>query len=174
MAENILEIPVEGKIWFANLGIVVPSQTTRRRWIACKEYGFISAGQTHLDVGYISKLAPKDIICAYESKAGFKAIGRVLEKAIPILQFKLDNGKSLRNLPHVNMGNIKDRGLFQNEGDMTKCEYVAKIFWYDLISNSLWIPKGRIGFYAPRNTVAELKYQETKEAIEKHFKVKFV
>ncbi len=174
MSDKILNITVEGNLWFANLGTVVPSGTTRRRWTACKEYGFISAGQTPLDVRYISKLIPADIICAYENGTGYKAIGKVLKKAIPILQFKLDNGKTLHNLPYINMGDANDRGLFQNDKDITKCEYVAKIFWYDLTPNSLWIPKGGKGFYAPRNTVAELKYKETKEEIEKHFKVKFV
>jgi len=174
MSDKILTIPVKGKLWFANLGTVVPSGSTRRRWKACKEYGFISAGQTPLDVKYICKLSVDEVICAYENGTGFKAIGLVKERAMPILQFKLDNGKTLHNLPYINMGDNNDRGLFRNANDLTKCEYVARVHWYDLNPNPLWLPKGSKGFYAPRNTVADLKYKDTKERIERHFKIKFV
>jgi hypothetical protein len=171
--DSRLNIPLKGNLWFMNLGTVVPSGNTRRKWNACKEYGFVSAGQTTLDVRYISKLQPEDIICAYESKTGYRAIGRILKRAVPILKFTLNDGRTLHNLPYINMGDRNDRGLFQYDYDDTKCEYIASVHWFDITSNPLWIPKGGPGYYAPRNTVAELKYRETRVALENHFKLKF-
>jgi len=169
-----LTIPVERDLWFFNIGTIVPSKNTRRQWNACREYGFVSAGQTSRDVQYACRLKRDDIICAYESGTGYIAIGQVQEKAIPILQFRLDDGRTLHNLPYINMGDKFDKGLFENANDINKCEYVAKVKWFDTSYLPLWIPKGSYGYYAPRNTTADLKHKDdTIKVIEQHFKVKF-
>ena len=182
MDENITMIDVERDLWCFNVGTVVPSGTKLRQWKACREYGFVSAGQTELDVLYAKKLKAKDVICAYESGTGFIAIGKVLKYPLPITQFKLPGQRTLRNLPYVNMGTINDHGLFENEGNDKICEHLALIQWYELTAEPLKINKKDYGYYAPRNTTAFLKERngpeqnfkrDAIEVIKRHFKVSF-
>ena len=174
MTNKIQNIAINEKIWFANLGTIIRGKPDRRNWNACKEYGFISAGQTPKDVAYICKLGIGDVICAYESGSGYKTVGLIKEAAVPILQFRLEDGSTLHNLPYIDMNGDNDGGLFRNAENDAVCEYLAKVQWYDLNPNSLWIPKGGKGYYAPRNTIAKMDNDETIQAIERHFNIKFV
>lgn len=84
-------------IWFFNNGANVPNGDQSRNWEACKKYGFISAGQTKKDYTYARKPKTHDILCIYQSERGYVGIGIVERPAIPIRQFLLGNGTSLRN-----------------------------------------------------------------------------
>jgi len=172
MNSQPLKIQVTKSLLFVNTGIVTTVTSGRRTWQPCLIHGLISAGQTLSDVKYIRKLKVDDIICAYENGKGYLAIGIVIECAVPINQFKLDDGSTLHN--KVNMGDGTDKGMFQNAEDYSKCEYVAKIKWFTSNEKPLWLYKDSYGHYAPRNTVADLKWEQTKEKIEEHFEVKFI
>jgi|GEM_PF-2168204 len=161
------------KIWFVNVGTIVPDDSKRRVWAACEKHGFVSTGQTPKDVTYICKLRREEIICLYESAIGYLAIGKVLRPAIPIRQFKLEDGSTLHNKEFVNMGDESDRGLFKNEYDERICEYVSKIKWIKIAYSPLYMRKQEVGFFAPRNTVKEIESIQTLKRLEKHFHIRF-
>ncbi len=161
------------KIWFLNVGTIVPDNSKRRVWKACKKHGFVSAGQTPKDVTYICKLRRRDIICLYESTTGYLAIGKVMRPAVPVRRFKLEDGSTLHGKEFVNMGDDSDKGLFKNEFDERLCEYVAKIEWIKIADTPLYMNKDEEGFFAPRNTVKEIELESTMERLEEHFGIRF-
>ena len=162
-----MDIQVTGGFWFVNTGTVVPDGNTRRRWIACREYGFLSAGQGLLYKQDISKLLVDDIVCAYESKKGYRAIGRVLDQAVRINDYLFNGADTLRGIPFI------ADDLFDQSEDEENSEYVVRVHWFPLNPQPLLISRNSPGFFAPRNTVAELHLQATKTALERHFACKF-
>ncbi len=166
---------VEGKnIWFFNTGSVVPDGDRSRNWEACKIYGFVSAGQTKKDCTYARKPKTKDILCCYESGMGYVGIGVVERPALPINQFKLADGKSLRNLPNIIMGGRRANGLFNKEEDPILCEQVLKVSWKVIDKTYLNLGRNDYGFYAPINTCMPLNDKcATLKVLQKYFKVEF-
>lgn len=162
-------------IWFFNNGQTVPSGDNSRNWEACKTYGFVSAGQTQKDYTYARKPRTNDILCIYQSNVGYVGIGIVSRPALPINQFLLDDGKSLRNRPGIVMGDRRNHGLFHLEDDPVLCEQVIKVEWKVIDKEPLWIGKNEDGFFAPRATCKSLNEQSpTLKKIQEHFKVIFI
>lgn len=162
-------------IWFFNNGQTVPAGDESRNWDACKTYGFISAGQTRKDYTYARKPRTNDILCVYQSQLGFVGIGLVSKPAIPINQFFLDDGKSLRNRPGIIMGDRRNHGLFHFEEDPILCEQVIKIDWKIIDIIPLRMKKEEDGFFAPINTCMPL-YNEsaTLKRLQVHFDATFI
>ena len=168
-----LTIPVVNGFWFVNAGTVVPSGSQHRNWKACREYHFITAGQRSHFRDEILHLAPEDIICAYESGTGYLGIGKVLRGAVIVSEFRY-KGKTLHGLPFIKHSDpICKDGLFTNEFDEENAEYCAKVQWYNINPNPLWIPRDNNAFYAPVNTVAIMYRDATIRALQKHFDVFF-
>lgn len=159
------------KIYFVNAGTIVPDKSNRRVLKACLLHGFVSAGQTPKDVTYICKLSVGDIVCLYESTVGYWAIGKVIRRAIPILQFRLQDKGTLHNREFVNMGNDIDKGLFKNAYDERICEYVVKVEWLRLGVKPLFIHQNEEGFFAPINTVFEINADATINRLSNYFEI---
>ncbi len=62
---------------------------------------------------------------------------------------------------------------YKNEFDVDNSEYCAKVQWYNINPNPLWIPRDNNAFYAPVNTVAIMYRDATIRALQKHFDVFF-
>ena len=154
-----IKIVQGNNIWFFNTGSDVPNYDLSRNWEACKVYGFISAGQTKKDYKYARKPKTGDILCCYESKTGYVGIGIVEKPALPISQFKLQDGKSLRNRKFIVMGDRRNHGLFHKEEDPILSEQVIKVCWKEISRPPLKLKIEDYGFYAPINTCMPLNLQ---------------
>ncbi|RYE55219.1 MAG: hypothetical protein EOP48_10665 [Sphingobacteriales bacterium] len=162
-------------IWFFNNGQTVPTGDESRNWNACKSYGFISAGQTKKDYTYARKPKTHDILCVYQSKVGYIGIGVVEKPALPINQFYLEDGKSLRNRPGIIMGDRRNHGLFHLEEDPILCEQVLRIEWKEVDKNPLWMEDDEPGFFARINTCFLLNNEPaTLKRLQNHFDIIFI
>ena len=169
-----LDVPIRKGFWFVNTGTVVPSGAKHRRWTACREYNFTSAGQGKQFRDEILKLEVDDIICAYESGTGYLGIGIVEEKGVMASKFKY-NGKTLHGMPFIaHTDAIYKKGLFTNETDPINADYLVRVNWYPVNTKPLRIPRNTSAYYAPLNTVAQLNKQPTIDKIKEHFGVDFI
>ena len=168
-----LDIPVNNGFWFVNAGTVVPSGAQHRNWKACREYNFISAGQGKHFRDEILKLERDDIICVYESGTGYLGIGKILKKAVKVSEF-LYKGKTLHGLPYIKHTDpLCKNGLFTNELDDGDADYCAKVNWYNVNPNPLWIPRENEAYYAPLNTVAIMFRDATIKRLQTYYDVFF-
>ena len=103
-------------LYYVNVG-----QGKHRCWADCKQFGFLSAGQDKKWSDPIRTLEPGDIVVAYLKTHGYVGIGRVIEKAVKVNDFKID-GKSLHQFE------LKEPNIFDNS-DNLKSEYPVKIEW---------------------------------------------
>ena len=103
-------------LYYINVG-----EGEHRCWDDCKELGFLSAGQEKKWSDPIRTLEPGDIIVAYLKNHGYVGIGRVVEKAVKVNDFRI-NGKSLHD------SDLKVPNIFDN-CDNDKSEYLVKIEW---------------------------------------------
>jgi len=164
-----MKIQVPRSISFVNVGHFTPSpkRVGRRRWNACIEYGFLSAGQGRKYSKPFEKLAIGDIIAAFITDEGYVGVGKVLNTAVPINNF-LYNGKTLRGLPYIN------ERLFDNS-ENENSEYVIRVDWLKTvdIKNAFW--KKNYGLFANQLTRCSLENQPTTiKFLEECFHVEFI
>lgn len=132
-------------LYYVNVG-----QGPHRRWEDCRKFGFLSAGQ---DVKYskpLQALNPGDIVAAYLKRKGYVGIGRVLERATRVLDFRIDGKPLERNL-------LVQPGLF-NHADNEKTEFLIRVKWLNSFEggNAKWQP----GLYTTPLIWASLQNQE--------------
>ena len=132
-------------LFYVNVG-----QGMHRAWEDCRTFGFLSAGQ---DIKYskpLKALNPWDIVVAYLKRKGYVGIGRVLERAIRVLDFKIDNRP-------LDKTALVQPGLFTN-ADNDKSEFLLRVDWVCTVGaeNAHWHP----GSYTTPLICASLQNQE--------------
>jgi uncharacterized protein len=148
-------------IYYVNIG-----EGIHRCWDDCKKFGFISAGQGEKWSNPIKTLIPDDIIVAFLKRHGFVGIGRVLEKAVRVNDFKID-GKSLHQF-HL----VKPE-IFENS-ENERSEYLARINWITSVDKNAAKWKGKSGLYSTPLIKASLQGQsKTIEFLENAFCINF-
>ncbi len=148
-------------LYYVNVG-----QGIHRCWEDCKKLGFLSAGQDKKYSDPIRSLVQGDIIAAYLKNHGYVGIGRVVEKAVRVSDFKV-NSKPLKH--HA----IKATDIFDNY-DNDKSEYPVKIEWIKAVESidAKW--KSNSGLFSSQLVKASLQGQpKTIEFLEKQFDVTF-
>jgi len=148
-------------LYYVNVG-----QGDHRCWADCKEFGFLSAGQDKKWSDPIRTLESGDIVVAYLKNHGYVGIGRVIEKAVKVNDFRID-GKSLKHF------DLKVAGIFDN-CDNDKSEHPVKIQWIKTVDskNAKW--KSKAGLFTSQQIKASLQAQRlTREFLEKEFDIKF-
>jgi hypothetical protein len=171
------EILVKGKLWFFNLGTVVPTKSDHRRWEGCAEYNFVSGGQGERYKKAMEKLAPDDVICAYENGTGFRDIGTIKDFAKPVKDFKYNGTDTLHKLPLIK--NNGDKGfhhpsLYWNDKDLLKCEYCCSVKWEELKKDPLFIQQKDPAYCVTRYMVTEISKPASLKKIREHFGIIFV
>jgi hypothetical protein len=148
-------------LYYINVG-----QGEHRCWNDCKELGFLSAGQAKKWSDPIRTLEPGDIVVAYLKNHGYVGIGRVIEKAIKVNDFKIE-GKSLRQFE------IIEPNIFDN-CDNDKSEYPVKIEWIKAVDSMQAKWQSKAGLFTSQLIKASLQGQRlTREFLEIEFDIKF-
>ena len=175
-------VVVSNELWFLNVGETTnawrrkfPGPFADRNWENCEKYGFITAGQGREWSKQLEKLELDDIVVAFIAKHGYVGIGKVIERAVPINEFLLDD-------IHLRAYNLFPTNIFLNENDLEKCEYVVRIKWFEgktrLRENACWklTPRdqGPKLFSPERISATLLNQRRTIDFIENWFNVKFI
>jgi uncharacterized protein len=148
-------------LYYVNIG-----EGLHRCWVDCKALGFLSAGQDKKWSDPIKTLEIGDIVVAYLKKHGYVGIGRVLEKAIKVNDFKIE-GKSLREFQ------LKVPNIFDN-CDNEKSEYIVRVEWIKKFDSNEAKWKRKAGLFTTQLIKASLQSQRiTREFLETEFNIKF-
>lgn len=147
-------------VYYYNVG-----QGEHRQWTDYRKYGFISAGQGPKWARAICGFNVGDIFAAYLKRKGYVGIGRIITKARPIREVKI-NGRPLISLP------LKCKKMDDNIDSDTKCEYVALVKWIKSVSEDK--AKKKPDLFAITHVRASLDNQpETRGYLEDAFEVNF-
>lgn len=159
---NLPGFDFQNGIYYVNVG-----QGKHRCWDDCRVYGFISAGQDKKYSDPLRTLNEGDIVVAYLKKHGFVGIGKVVNPAVRINEFKI-NGKLLNQYPLIRL-----EGMFHNN-DNEKSEYLVRINWMKSCESkdAKWKPK--FGLFTTQQVKASLHNQlQTMNFLEKEFDINF-
>jgi hypothetical protein len=85
-------------------------------------FGFISAGQGARWRDAMLGFNEGDVIAAYLKKHGFVGVGRILSRAVRIMEARI-NGKPLLDLP------LRCKRMNENCNDLELSEYVCLVEW---------------------------------------------
>jgi len=161
--KDLADFDFENGLYYVNVG-----EGSHRHWADCKELGFLSAGQDKKWSKQIRTLNTGDIVVAYLKDKGYVGIGRVIEKAVGVSDFKIA-GKPL------SLFSLKTPNIFEN-CDNNKSEYLVKIEWIKAVEakQAKWKKNAKPKLYATQLVKASLrKQQATRDFLEKEFGIKF-
>lgn len=148
-------------LYYVNVG-----EGPHRSWEDCKKYGFLSAGQHPKYSDPICTLQKGDIVAAYLKGHGYVGIGRVLEPAVRVNDFRINN-------QHLNSYVLKSHGMYDN-CDNENSEFLVKIEWIKAVDRKDAKWKSKSGLFALQLVKASLQAQKTTiEFLEKEFDVNF-
>jgi hypothetical protein len=157
---NLNGFDYENGVYYVNVG-----ENERRSWEDCLNHGFLAAGGGVVWSDPIRALNEGDLVIAYLKGEGYVGIGRIVEKAKPVLEFKL-NGRPVQKEDLVNSG------LF-DDCDNESMEYLLKMDWIKAVpaKEAKW--KSKAGLFTTPQIRASLEKQgETLKFVEEEFGVK--
>jgi hypothetical protein len=138
-----------------------------RCWEDFVKFGFISAGGHSRFKSAMISFEEGDVFAAYIKGYGFSGIGKIIQKAIPVKDVKID-GKFL-----LEKTLIKSRGMSANQDDLENCEYVALVEWLNVVDNKYkahWETKS--GLFTTQLVKASLdNQQKTIDFLKEAFKM---
>lgn len=158
---NLNGFDFENGIFYVNVG-----ECKHRAWEDCRKFGFLSAGQGKQWSDAIKLLNQGDIVVAYLKRKGYVGIGKVIEKARPVCDFRF-KGEPLKKQKLVNPN------IFKN-ADNENSEYLVKIQWIKsfFANEAKW--ENKAGLFTTRQIRASLEKQiKTIEFLERKFDVDF-
>lgn len=148
-------------LYYVNIG-----EGEHRCWEDCMKFGFLSAGQDKKYSDPIRTLEQGDIVVAFLKRKGYVGIGRVVEKAVRVVDFKI-GGKSLREF------DLKMSNIFKNS-DNENSEYPVKIEWIKTVESKQAKWKSKSELFSSQLIKASLQNQsKTKDFLEKEFDLNF-
>lgn len=147
-------------VYYVNVG-----EGPTRCWVDCKKYGFLTAGQGRIWSDPLRTLEIGDIIVAYLKNHGFVGIGKVIEKAIRVNDFRINN-LSLKEFK------LEQPNIFKN-AENEKSEFLVKIDWIKAIDkkNAKWKRKYKL-FTTPLIKASLQGQPKTITFLENEFKIK--
>jgi uncharacterized protein len=144
-------------IYYVNVG-----ECERRSWEDCLKLGFLAAGGGAVWSDPLKTLNEGDLVMAYLKGKGYVGVGRVLEPAKPVLDFRL-KGRPLTK------EDLKNEGLF-NDCTTENTEYLVKVDWIKAVTAKEAKWQSKAGLFATQQIRASLEKQVmTLDFIEKEF-----
>ncbi len=137
-----------------------------RAWDDCRKLGFLAAGQSPQWSDQLKALNKGNIVVAYFKGKGYVGIGKIVDTAKRILEFKI-NG-----LP-ITKDHLKNPNLFKNSTNKDS-EYLIKIEWIKTVpaAQGKWKPKAKL--FTTQLIKASLEKQiSTLTFLEKEFELSF-
>ena len=158
---NLSGFDYQNGIYYINVG-----EGQHRCWTDCKEYGFLSAGQDKKWSDPLRTLNIGDVVVAYLKGYGYVGIGKILEKAVPVNDFKV-NGKSLKDC------SLQVQNIFENS-DNDNSEYLVKIDWIVVVDKKMAKWKKNSMLFTTQLIKASLDNQpSTLRFLESEFDIRF-
>ncbi|MFH7321324.1 endonuclease NucS domain-containing protein [Desulfurivibrio sp. D14AmB] len=135
-------------------------------WEDCIRYGFAAAGGGQWYSRTLKQLFPGARVFAMRPKKGYLGVGEVVERSVPIKDFKVElNGttKSILDVP------LQAEGIKKNADDLENCEYLVRVKWLKTVpeEQAYW-EKGMI---ANQNSAFKLRNKFTLERLTKFFEL---
>jgi len=147
-------------IYYYNIG-----ECENRNWDDYKTFDFISAGGGAKWRDGILGFQPGDVFAAYLKGRGFVGIGKILKRAVPVHDFRVD-GKGLLTQDLV----CKEMG--QHLKDLDLCEYVCSVKWLRKCERTEAKWKSNGGIYTTTHIRASLDNQpKTIEFLNEQFAI---
>lgn len=142
--------------WFVNVG----EGMGHRNWEDCVRYGFISAGQKTYLTAAMRKLEAGHTIYAYIGGYGYVGFGEVIEEAVPIKSF------TVNDTPLLSMA-LRAKNLSENADNPELSEWVARIKWLKTYKRegAQWFT----GAFAHKGTLCKLRQQQTLDFLHAEF-----
>lgn len=137
----------QNAVYYVNVG-----EGPHRNWDDCHRLGFLSAGQGPQWRDQILDLAEGDVVVPYLKGKGYVGVGKVLARAVPYLDFRLD-GKLLQDFDLV------APGMTENSDSLANSEYVLRIEWIASVHRSEAKWKSKSGLFATQLVRASLDRQ---------------
>jgi len=152
-----------GKDFVVNIDVDKNGKST---WIDSQKYGFISAGGGKWYSNSLNQLFVGARIFAMIPKKGYIGVGIVIEKSIPIKDFKIIENSKEKSILDVKLDCEAIKDNFEN---LELCEYLVKIDWIETIEekNAYW----EKGLRANQNSAFKLKNKFTLEKLIETFKL---
>ncbi|MBN3581950.1 GIY-YIG nuclease family protein [Algoriphagus aestuarii] len=148
-------------LYYLNIG-----EGIHRCWEDCSKLGFLSAGQDKKWSDPVKTLIPGDIVVAYLKNKGYVGIGRVTQRAIRPIEFKV-NGLPLKP------SDLKVPNIFENS-DNEKSEYLVAVDWIKKVQATEAKWQSKSGLFTTQLIKASLQNQKiTRDFLEKEFGVDF-
>jgi hypothetical protein len=161
--KDVYGFDYENGFYYVNVG-----EGDHRNWDDCKRYGFISAGQSWEKWGKkLYALEKGDIIAAYLKGHGYVGIGRIIEKAVPAINFRV-TGKPLSKIK------LAQPAILNSTKDIKDEEHIVAVDWISAVDRKNALPaKKSDGIYTTTHVVASLEKQEkTIKYLESNFDFK--
>lgn len=149
----------ENGIYYVNVG-----EGNHRCWEDCMQYGL--AGQHPKYSSPMRTLEAGDIVIAYLKGFGYVGIGKVLEKAVRINDFKID-------LKPLSQFDLQVPNIFNNS-ENENSEYPVKVEWIKAVEKNDAKWKKNYNLFTSQLIKASLEKQaKTLEFLEEEFEVDF-
>lgn len=142
-----------------------------RDWNEAVEYGFFSAGGGSWYTKTLNLLEPGARIWANIPGTGYVGVGEVLETAVPIDDFMVED-ESGRKVPIQSLP-LKAAKMWRHADDPEKAEYLVRVKWLETVPVKEAIKEK--GFFGNQNSVARpvaARWEHTVERLKKRFGVK--
>jgi hypothetical protein len=144
---------------------------TNRDWEEARKCGFISAGGGEWYSRTLNILEPGSRVWVNIPKTGYVGVGRVLEPAVPIDEFTVDNGNG-KQVPITSLPlNAAKHATMATNPD--KAEHFVRIDWIKTVPMSQAVKE--TGLFGNQNSAAKpraRKWQHTVERLKQRFGVK--
>jgi uncharacterized protein len=148
----------QNRVYYFNVG-----ESKVRCWEDCRKFGFISAGQGRRWRDQIIEFQPGDVVVAYLKRCGYVGIGKVLDKAVRYLDFRI-NGKPLNDCK------LSAPEMFKHADDVDRSEYVVAVDWKRSFPRDQARWKKRSHLFTTQLVRARLDRQrETLDFVEREF-----
>ncbi len=162
--DDLPEFDFKNGIYYLNVG---EGKNLERSWNDSVKYGFIAAGQDKKWSAPLKTFNKGDIVVAYIKNYGYVGVGKVINTAIPIKDFKYKD-------KHLSECTLESTALFRNVDDKDRCDYVVGIEWKKTVTreNAKW--KAKSGLFTTQLIKATLNNQpKTLEYIQSEFEINF-
>lgn len=132
-----------------------------RNWDDMCEFRFIAAGKGRFYSQRLERLTAEDKIYVYQKREGYVGFGVVKETAVMAENFRLPDGRLLRD------AKLREPGILHDQGDPEMADYAVRVEWIKTVPIS--DAKSFSGVFANQNVVCKLTHPVTLDFLAKEF-----
>jgi len=145
----------------------------QRTWEDAMTYGFISGGGGRWYSNTLNYLKPGDRIWVNVPKKGFVGVGRVVDSAVKVSDFKIQRPDgTITGVGDANL-NLAAKNMLKNAEDDDLAEYLVRVRWEHTVPLAKAVKE--VGFFGNQNTVcrpSDPKWNHTVERLTQIWDVK--